>query len=121
MFKSGETKKANILKEKTGQIKETTKELNESLNNKIEALNQLLYKIPNVPNDIVPSGNSEEDNEVVYEEGEIPQLHDKAVPHWELCKKYDIIDFELENKKPNQICFPPNPVHSNVAYSSHQT
>jgi len=98
LFKSGETQKANILKEKTGQIKEITKELNESLNNKIEALNQLLYKIPNVPNDIVPSGNSEEDNEEVYKEGTIPVLHAGALPHWELAKKYDIIDFELGNK-----------------------
>ena len=98
LFKSGETKKANILKEKTGQIKETTKELNESLNNKIEALNQLLYKIPNVPNTIVPKGNSEEDNEEVYKEGAIPVLHKGALPHWELAKKYDIIDFELGNK-----------------------
>ena len=98
LFKSGETQKANILKEKTGQIKEITKELNESLNNQIEALNQLLYKIPNVPNDIVPSGNSEEDNEEVYKEGTIPVLHAGALPHWELAKKYDIIDFELGNK-----------------------
>ena len=98
LFKSGETQKANILKEKTGQIKEITKELNESLNNKIEALNQLLYKIPNVPNVIVPKGSSEEDNEEVYKEGAIPVLHKGALPHWELAKKYDIIDFELGNK-----------------------
>ncbi len=98
LFKSGETQKANILKEKTGQIKETTKELNESLNNKIETLNQLLYKIPNVPAAIVPSGSSEEDNEEVYKEGAIPVLHKGALPHWELAKKYDIIDFELGNK-----------------------
>ncbi|HEY5688760.1 MAG TPA: serine--tRNA ligase [Yeosuana sp.] len=98
LFKSGETQKANILKEKTGQIKETTKELNESLNLKIEALNQLLYKIPNVPNSIVLPGSSEEDNEEVYKEGAIPVLHKGALPHWELAKKYDIIDFELGNK-----------------------
>ena len=98
LFKSGETQKANILKEKTSQIKENTKELNESLNNKIEALNQLLYKIPNVPNDIVPSGNTDEDNEEVFREGDIPELFEGALPHWELAKKYDIIDFELGNK-----------------------
>ncbi|MFH6768366.1 serine--tRNA ligase [Gaetbulibacter aquiaggeris] len=98
LFKSGETQKANILKEKTGQIKETTKELNESLNLKIESLNQLLYKIPNIPNSRVPSGSSEADNEEVYKEGTIPVLHTGALPHWELAKKYDIIDFELGNK-----------------------
>jgi seryl-tRNA synthetase len=98
LFKSGETQKANILKEKTSQIKEVTKELNESLNAKAEALSQLLYKIPNIPNSIVPVGSSAEDNEEVYKEGDIPVLHEGALPHWELAKKYDIIDFELGNK-----------------------
>ena len=98
LYKSGETQKANILKEKTGQLKEVSKDLNDSLNNKVEALNQLLYKIPNVPNGIVPKGSSETDNEEVYREGDIPVLYDGALPHWELAKKYDIIDFELGNK-----------------------
>ena len=98
LYKSGEVQKANILKERTSQIKETTKELNETLNNKIEALNQLLYKIPNVPNEIVPQGSTDEDNQEVYREGDIPELFEGALPHWELAKKYDIIDFELGNK-----------------------
>ena len=98
LFKSGQAQKANVLKEKTSQIKEATKELNDTLNNKIEDLNELLYKIPNVPNAIVPTGSSEEDNEEVFNEGDIPTLHDGALPHWELAKKYDIIDFELGNK-----------------------
>lgn len=98
LFKSGEAQKANLLKEKTGQIKETTKELNETLNSKMEALNQLLYKIPNIPNSIVPRGSTDEDNEEVYKEGEIPVLHEGALPHWELAKKYNLIDFELGNK-----------------------
>src|SRR5690606_1962121 len=75
LYKSGETQKANILKEKTGQLKEVSKELNDSLNNKVEELTQLLYKIPNVPNNIVPKGNSETDNEEDYREGDIPVLH----------------------------------------------
>jgi len=98
LFQSGEVQKANIAKEKTSQLKEKSKILSDTLGEAEEALNELLYQIPNIPNELVPKGNSEEDNEVVYEEGEIPQLHDKAVPHWELCKKYDIIDFELGNK-----------------------
>ncbi len=98
LYKSGEAEKANVLKEKTSQLKDKSKELNESLSNKVEALNQLLYKIPNVPNEIVPSGNTDEDNEEVFIEGDIPVLHDDALPHWELAKKYDIIDFELGNK-----------------------
>jgi seryl-tRNA synthetase len=98
LYKSGEAQKANLLKEKTSQLKEKTKELSDSLNAKVEALNQLLYKIPNVPHESVPNGNSDEDNEEIFREGDIPVLHDEAIPHWELAKKYDIIDFELGNK-----------------------
>ena len=98
LFKSGEIQKANILKEKTGQLKEESKTLNDQLNVKVEALNQLLYKIPNVPNELVPVGNSEKFNEQVYRDGDIPELHKGALPHWDLAKKYDIIDFELGNK-----------------------
>ncbi|WP_439153068.1 serine--tRNA ligase [Winogradskyella sp.] len=98
LFKSGEAQKANILKEKTKTLKETTKQLEQELNDKVNALAELLYIIPNVPNTSVPSGNTEDDNEETYREGDIPQLHDGALPHWELAKKYDIIDFELGNK-----------------------
>lgn len=98
LYKSGEVQKANILKEKTATLKEDTKQLNEQLNQKVEALQELLYKIPNVPHESVPKGNTEDDNEEVLREGDIPVLHDKAMPHWELAKKYDIIDFELGTK-----------------------
>ncbi|WP_370478919.1 serine--tRNA ligase [Tamlana flava] len=98
LFKSGEAQKANLLKEKTGLLKETSKQLADALNEKTDALNELLYKIPNVPHDSVPRGNSELDNEEVFRAGDIPKLHDGALPHWELAKKYDIIDFELGNK-----------------------
>lgn len=98
LFKNGETQKANLLKEKTGQLKETSKSLTDLLSQTADALNELLYKIPNIPHDSVPSGNSDEDNLEVYSEGKIPQLFDGALPHWELAKKYDIIDFELGNK-----------------------
>ena len=98
LYKKGETQKANLLKEKTSQLKELSKELNDALNAKSEELNQLLYKIPNVPNEIVPNGKLDTDNVEVYKEGTIPVLHEGALPHWELAKKYDIIDFELGNK-----------------------
>jgi seryl-tRNA synthetase len=98
LYKSGEVQKANALKGKTGQLKEDGKVLTEQLNLKAEALQDLLYKIPNVPHESVPTGNTDEDNEEVYREGDIPVLSDKALPHWELAKKYDIIDFELGNK-----------------------
>lgn len=98
LYKSGKAAEANVLKEKTIELKETTKSLTESLNETIEALNQLLYKIPNIPHLSVPKGSTEDDNEIVFSEGTIPLLHEEALPHWELAKKYDIIDFELGNK-----------------------
>lgn len=98
LFKNGETQKANLLKEKTTQLKETKEELAKTLNETQEALNDLLYSIPNVPHELVKAGKSEEDNEEVFKEGDIPVLHEGALPHWELAKKYDIIDFELGNK-----------------------
>jgi len=98
LFKSGDIEKANALKVETKELKETSKILTEKLNTQIEALNELLYKIPNVPHESVPNGTTEEDNLEIFKAGDIPVLHDGALPHWELAKKYDIIDFELGNK-----------------------
>ena len=98
LFKSGETQKANLIKEKTTQLKEITKNLTEKLADLETELNNLLYQIPNIPNQLVPKGTSEIDNETIFEHGKIPKLYDGALPHWELAKKYDIIDFELGNK-----------------------
>ena len=98
LFKSGERQKAEILKQKTIQLKETSKKLTDDLQNKISELQELLYLIPNIPNEIVPAGSSEEDNETIFQEGTIPVLQKGALPHWDLAKKYDIIDFELGNK-----------------------
>ncbi len=95
LFKNGEVQKANILKEKTTQLKEGSKKLSEELNTTIEKLQQLLFTIPNIPNELVPSGTDENDNEEVFCEGEVPTLADDAIPHWELAKKYNLIDFEL--------------------------
>lgn len=97
-FKSGEVQKANLVKEKTSQLKEQSKELNDQLNECVKGLQDLLFQIPNIPHTSVPAGQSEDDNEEVYRDGEIPKLHDGALPHWELVKKYDIIDFELGTK-----------------------
>ena len=95
LYKNGEAQKATLLKEKTSQLKEESKELNETLNNTLEKLQKLLFTIPNVPNDLVPAGTDENDNEEIFKEGEIPTLAEGALPHWELAKKYDLIDFEL--------------------------
>ena len=95
LFKSGETEKANTLKAETATLKDTIKTLTDTLNGTVESLNELLYRVPNIPNDLVPEGTSEADNVVVFEAGEIPNLGKDALPHWELAKKYDLIDFEL--------------------------
>ena len=68
------------------------------MNNTTTNLNNLLYQTPNLPHSLVPEGNSDKDNEEVFRSGEIPDLNDDALPHWELAKKFDIIDFELGNK-----------------------
>lgn len=95
LFKTGKAQEANVLKEKTAGLKEASKKLGDDLNLTSDELQQQLYLIPNVPHESVPAGNSEEDNEEVFREGDIPTLVEGALPHWELAKKYDIIDFEL--------------------------
>jgi seryl-tRNA synthetase len=95
MMKSGEKSKAEIVKQKTVQLKEKSKELAEKLDVYTASLAEELYKIPNTPADIVPEGKTPDDNVNIHEEGTIPSLYEGALPHWELVKKYDIIDFEL--------------------------
>lgn len=95
LFKQGEIEKANALKEETVALKENSKKLNEQMLAATEQLQQLLYTLPNIPHSSVPSGTDENDNEEVYKEGDIPKLGDGALPHWELAKKYELIDFEL--------------------------
>ena len=98
LFKTGQVQKANEFKQKTTDLKETKAILSEQLNSVSDSLRNLLYKIPNLPNSIVPSGSTEDDNEEIFKAGIIPVLSKNAVPHWELAKKYEIIDFELGNK-----------------------
>ncbi len=95
LMKNGEKSKAAILKEKTVLLKEKSKNLSEKADALAHDLTQKLYTLPNLPADIVPEGKTPEENITVFQEGDIPVLHDGAQPHWELVKKYDIIDFEL--------------------------
>lgn len=95
LYKTGNMQEANQLKEKTIALKEESKALGETLNSAAEDLQSLLYQIPNIPHPSVPAGTSETDNEEVFREGAVPKLIKNAMPHWELAKKYDIIDFEL--------------------------
>lgn len=95
LFKSGKGQEANAIKAQTGVLKENSKTLTEELTLISDKLQQLLYQIPNIPHPSVPSGNTDEDNEEIFREGDVPHLDEGALPHWELAKKYDIIDFEL--------------------------
>lgn len=95
LMKEGKKEEAEAAKEQTAQYKELTKRLNAELDQTATSLTQVLYRIPNIPNEIVPEGKSADDNLNVFQAGEIPALYEGALPHWELAKKYDIIDFEL--------------------------
>jgi len=98
LFKAGEVKKANILKEKSLVNKIKTKKLQDQLQKTNSLLFDLRTQVPNIPHQSVPIGVSEEDNEEVFNSGAIPKLEDGALPHWELANKYDLIDFDLGNK-----------------------
>lgn len=95
LFKSGNKEEANELKLKTGQLKESIKTLKDQLSSSEKKLTELLYQVPNLPNALVKAGSSEKDNEIIDEYGEVPSLNQNALPHWELAKKYQLIDFEL--------------------------
>ena len=95
LFKSGKADQATALKEKTSTLKENSKALDEQLKDVSKTLQELLYTIPNIPQELVPAGQDENDNQQTLREGDIPVLAEGAIPHWELAKKYNIIDFEL--------------------------
>ncbi len=95
LMKSGKAEEAQQLRAAVGQDKEKIKLLEESLSEFEKRQMEILYKIPNVPAQVVPAGKSAEDNITVYEHGTVPTLHTDALPHWDLIKRYDIIDFDL--------------------------
>jgi seryl-tRNA synthetase len=95
LFKSGKAEEANAAKAKTGELKNAIAELNSKQNSIVEELNDLLLQIPNIPHSSVPAGKGEEDNVIEKNIGEAPSLAPDAVPHWELAKKYNLIDFDL--------------------------
>ncbi len=98
LFKEGKREEAEQKKQETATLKAQEKELGEKLSEVDNNIKTLLLSVPNLPHQSVKPGKGEEDNEVVEMHGEIPQLTDKALPHWDLCSKYDIIDFNLGNK-----------------------
>ncbi|MBO4530942.1 MAG: serine--tRNA ligase [Paludibacteraceae bacterium] len=95
LMKEGKKDEAQSVKEKVASLKEKTTDLQTSMDSSQEEINKILYTIPNMPYDDVPDGKTAEDNEVVKMGNEVPALPENALPHWELAKKYDLIDFEL--------------------------
>ncbi len=95
LFRQGKQEEANKARVRTGELKDTIKSLGEELSCIEEKLNTLLVQIPNLPHDSVPEGKHAEDNIIEKEGGKKPDLSSDALPHWELAKKYDLIDFEL--------------------------
>ncbi|MEE4176778.1 MAG: serine--tRNA ligase [Bacteroides sp.] len=94
LFKSGKREEAESLKERTALLKQQVKALQEILEGLSAEQDKLVLQLPNLPHGSVPVGKSSEDNTIVHSEGEIPALATGALPHWELAKQYDLIDFE---------------------------
>ena len=94
LFKSGKQAEANVLKEEVATFKAKAQTLDEDFKSTKAELENLLFQVPNVPNDLVPAGTTDEDNEVFKDlEGELPDFGAEAQPHWELASKYQLIDF----------------------------
>lgn len=98
LMKAGKAEEATSLRASVAADKENVKKLEADLTVFEKKQVELLYKVPNVPHDKVPAGVGADDNIKVYEHGTVPILEGDALPHWELIKKYDIIDFDLGNK-----------------------
>jgi seryl-tRNA synthetase len=95
LFKQGKREEAEKRKGDTLTLKEESKNLEEGLQKIEDDLKNILVLLPNLPNASVPKGNTPEENEVVKQVGEIPALHEGALPHWDIAKKYDLFDLEL--------------------------
>jgi seryl-tRNA synthetase len=98
LMKAGQREKAEEFKLKSGDLKKSISVLNSDLSQIEEDLKKVLYLIPNVPHEKVPVGAGAEENLTVHQHGDLPELGNDALPHWELIKKYDIIDFDLGTK-----------------------
>lgn len=95
LFKEGKREEADGMKVRTTEIKEECKGIETNLSQLEDELKQLLYQVPNVPHESVVFGKGAEENEVVYSSGDVTSLGESKLPHWELCEKHKLIDFEL--------------------------
>lgn len=95
LMAGGKKEEAEQKKQEVAQQKEQAKELSAKLAEAEQQLHDLIISLPNLPHPSVPAGKTPEENEIVREGGQMPDLHAEAKPHWELTEKYDLIDFEL--------------------------
>jgi seryl-tRNA synthetase len=98
LMKAGKKDEAEKIKSRTTELRESSKVLQDKLVTSETELQNLLVRLPNLPHSSVPEGKTPEENVTVFSWGEIPKLGDKALPHWDLIKNHDIVDFELGNK-----------------------
>ena len=98
LFKQGKADEAGALRDKATELKGQVAKLKDDFQGFDDELKEALKHIPNVPHPTVPEGNSDQDNVKIYEEGDIPDLGDNKLPHWELAEKYNLIDFNLGSK-----------------------
>ena len=98
LFKSGKAAEAAPLKDQIAELKITEKNDQISLSNKEQEILDILVLLPNLPHESVPRGYGANDNEIVHQEGDASNMDESAIPHWDLVKKFDIIDFELGTK-----------------------
>ena len=94
-FKNGDVDKANNLKKETTDLKDQIKSLKNTFNSFDNLIKELLYQIPNLPHDLVPPGKTDEDNQIIYSAETKNLMNSDFLPHWDLCSKYNLIDFEL--------------------------
>ena len=95
LMKEGKKEEAEKAKSKTAEFKENSQDLQQKLKAAEARLLEILYLIPNIPYEKVVAGNGADDNEIIYQSHDVEGLGEGAIPHWELAKKYNIIDFEL--------------------------
>lgn len=98
LMAKGQMEEAELIKSEVGNLKASVQLLQSQLADAEKQLSENIVKVPNLPHHSVPKGQTPEENEIVRSNGEIPKLFDGAVPHWDLAKKYDLINFELGNK-----------------------
>ena len=98
LFKEGKREEAEAIKARMADLKEQEKVMRGSLQEKEQLLQSKMVLLPNLPHSSVAPGKGAEDNEIVYTEGDASDFDRPVLPHWDLVKKYDIIDFELGNK-----------------------